>query len=195
MPIDRQNKRKGQMKRKRTREIATAVVLTVLGGVAALAQDKYTVKVPDGLAFSEFRGYESWQVVSVSHPGSGGMNGDEALNVILANPAMIDAYAAGIPGNGKPFPDGSKAAKIQYIPKKSAEAPFDVSIPDRLRNVAFMLKDSKRFPDGGGWGYANFNHDPASDRFTPDGTGATCGVGCHTIVMKKDYVFTAYEKR
>jgi len=38
-------------------------------------------------------------------------------------------YAAGIPGNGKPFPDGAKALKMQYYPKKSTEAPFDVS-PD-----------------------------------------------------------------
>jgi hypothetical protein len=172
-------------------------VLAVLGGTAVIAQDKYAVQVPDGLALSEFRGYETWQVVSVSHPAGGGeaMSATEALNVILANSVMIEAYAAGIPGNGKPFPDGAKAAKIQYIPKKSTEAPFNVSIPDRLRNVAFMLKDSKRFSDSGGWGYANFNYDPASDRFTPDGAGATCGVGCHTIVKAKDFVFTAYGER
>jgi hypothetical protein len=152
--------------------------------------------VPDGLALSEFRGYETWQVVSVSHPAGGeGMSDDETLNVIVANPAMIDAYAAGIPGNGKPFPDGAKAAKIQYVPKKSAEAPFAVAIPDRLKDVAFMVKDSKRFADSGGWGYGMFNYDPASDRFTPDGTGAQCGAACHTIVKAKDFVFTAYGKR
>ena len=33
-----------------------AVVLTVLGGMALAQQDKYTLKVPGGLAFSEFRG-------------------------------------------------------------------------------------------------------------------------------------------
>ena len=175
-----------------------AAVLAVIGGVTAIAQDKqdkYSLQVPDGLGFSDFRGYETWQVVSVSHPvGEEGQN-IEALNVIMANPVMIDAYAAGIPGNGKPFPDGSKSVKIQYIPKKSAEAPFTAAIPDRLRNVAFMLKDSKRFADGGGWGYANFNYDPAADQFTPDGTGTNCGVGCHTIVKAKDFVFTRYEIR
>ena len=163
-------------------------------GVAAFAQDKYTLKIPDGLAFSEFRGYETWQVVSVSHPAAdSGVS--EVLNVIVANPVMIDAYVAGIPGNGKPFPDGAKTAKIQYIPKKSAEAPSKTAIPDRLRNVAFMMKDSKRFANGGGWGYGVFNYDSASDRFTPDGTGATCGVGCHAIVKTKDNVFTSYQKR
>ena len=82
-----------------------AVVLTVLGGMALAQQDKYTLKVPGGLAFSEFRGYEGWQVVSISQ-------NDKLVAVILANPVMIEAYLAGIPGNGKSFPDGAKMAKI-----------------------------------------------------------------------------------
>ena len=184
------------MKSKRTPAIVTtAVVVALLGGVAALAQDKYTLKIPDGLAFSEFRGYETWQVVSVSHPAADSEMSGEVLNVIVANPVMIDAYVAGIPGNGKPFPDGAKTAKIQYIPKKSAEAPSNTAIPDRLRNVAFMMKDSKRFANSGGWGYGVFNYDSGSAKFKPEGTGAACGVGCHAIVKTKDNVFTAYQKR
>ena len=93
-----------------------AIVLAVLGGVAISAQDKYTLKVPGGLAFSEFRGYESWQAVAISHNG-------KLVAVILGNPTMIDAYQAGIPGNGKPFPDGSKMAKIHWNPKKNETAP------------------------------------------------------------------------
>ena len=46
--------------------VIIAVVLAVLGGRAISAQDKYTVQVPNGLAFSEFRGNEDWQTVSVS---------------------------------------------------------------------------------------------------------------------------------
>lgn len=169
-----------------------AVVLVVLGGIALAAQDKYTVQVPGGLAFSEFRGYEDWTVVAVSHP-------DGKLNVIVANTAMIEAYLAGIPGNGQPFPDGSKMAKIAWKPKQSEEAPFAVSIPDTLMGVGFMVKDSQRFADTGGWGWADFDYDPASDMFTPNtslqGSDAKCGFACHTIVEAKDYVFTAYGKR
>lgn len=169
--------------------VVMAVVLFVAVSVRVFtAQDKYTLQVPGGLAFSEFKGYETWQVVALSHSG-------ETLNVIVANPAMIDAYKAGHPGNGKPWPDGAKAAKIQYIPKKSTESPFDVSIPDVLKDVAFMAKDSKRFADSGGWGYGMFNYDPKSDTFKPDGQGAKCGAACHTAVKAKDYVFTAYGKR
>src|SRR5580692_12842024 len=96
--------------------VIIAVVLAVAGGIAWSAQDKYTLKLPNGLAFGEFRGYENWQVVSVSQTA-------ELLKVEVANPTMIAAYRAGIPGNGKSFPDGSKIAKIEWKPKKMAESP------------------------------------------------------------------------
>src|SRR6266566_6425653 len=162
-----------------------ALVLAILSGVAISAQDKYTLRVPDGLAFSDFKGYEDWQLISSAKT-------DDRMKVILGNPTMIAAYRAGIPGNGKPFPDGSKIAKIEWKPKKSTEAPFSVRIPDVLQDVFFIEKDTKRFPDTKGWAYAQFNYDPASDTFTPEGSGANCGFTCHTIVAAKDYIFTSY---
>jgi cytochrome P460 len=168
--------------------VIIVVSLSVLVGMAISAQDKYTVKVPNGLALSDFRGYEDWPVVAVSQP-------KDLLVVILANPVMIDAYRAGVPGNGKPFPDGSKMAKIHWKAKKSAEAPAPTMVPDTLHDVDFMERDSKRFADSGGWGYAQFDYDSASETFTPHGTGTNCGYACHTIVKAKDYIFTAYGKR
>jgi len=159
-----------------------------LGGMVLAAQDKYSLQVPDGLAFSDFRGYEDWQVVSVAQTS-------DVLKVIVANPVMIEAYKSGIPGNGAKFPDGSKIAKIQWVPKKSAEAPFDVNVPATLKNVFLIEKDSKRFPDSAGWGYALFNYDAASGGFSPDGKGSTCGFECHTIVKAKDYIFHPYQQR
>ena len=168
--------------------VIIAVVLAVLGGRAISAQDKYTVQTPNGLAFSEFRGYEDWQVVAVSQT-------EELLKVIVANPAMIDAYRAGVPGNGKPFPDGSKIAKIEWRPKKSTDAPFSVNIPDTQKDVDFIEKDSKRFPDTHGWAYAEFAYDAASDTFTPTQNDAKCGAACHTIAVAKDYIFHSYQHR
>ena len=174
-----------------------AVVLAVLVGGRAMsaAQDKYSVKVPGGLAFSDFKGYESWQAVSISQDG-------KVIAAILANPVMIDAYRAGAPGNGKPFPDGSKMAKIHWSPKTSETFPA-ATVPGALVNVDFMEKDSKRFTDSGGWGWAVFDYDAASDKFTPgttagtppQGNDAKCGFACHTIVKNRDYVFTEYGKR
>jgi hypothetical protein len=177
------------MNRQRIGAVVTlGIAICVLGGVAVTAEDEYTVQVSDGLAMSEFRGYESWQVVAISRT-------DELLNAIVANPAMIEAYQSGIPANGKPFPDGSKAAKIQWKPRRNPAAPFAVDVPDALKDVAFMAKDGKRFSESGGWGYGVFDYDPELDRFTPDGTGSACGFACHSDVKGRDFVFTDFAKR
>jgi hypothetical protein len=169
--------------------------LSVLVTVALAVQDKYTVKVPGGLAFSEFKGYESWQAISMSRS-------ERVVDVILGNPAMIDAYQAGSPGNGKPFPDGAKMAKIHWAPKPNEFFP-EATVPGKLLNIDFMVKDSKRFADSGGWGYAVFEYDATSDTFRPgdsaskppQGNDAKCGFACHTIAKERDYVFTEYGKR
>ena len=175
---------------------AIVALLAALGGVALAAQDRYALQVPGGLAFSEFRGYDEWQTVAVSH------NGDK-LAVILGNPAMIEAYKAGIPFNGKPVPDGARMAKTHWTAKKDEAQPGDPVVPGPLHDIDFMVKDSKRFADSGGWGYAEFEHDAASDAYRPgtladkppQANDAKCGFACHTIVADKDYVFTAYPKR
>ena len=168
---------------------ATVLVLAVVSGVAISAQDRYTLKLPDGLSFSDFRGYGDWQLISSAKT-------DDRMKVILGNPTIIAAYKSGIPGNGKPFPEGSKIAKVQWKPKKSTEAPFVVDVPDTLADLFFMEKDSQRFPETGGWGYAQFDYDPASATFTPDKAGTpNCGQVCHVAVKAKDYVFHPYQMR
>jgi hypothetical protein len=118
------------------------------------------------------------------------------LKVIGANPAMIQAFKAGIPGNGRPFPDGSMIVKLQWKPKKSTEAPFVIDVPDVFSQAFVMERDSKRFPDSGGWGYAVFNYDPPSDKFSADAKSlANCGNTCHTAVKAKNYIFHPYQKR
>src|SRR4051812_2422188 len=97
--------------------VITAVLFAVLGGMALAAQDRFTVKVPNGIAFSDFRGYETWQNVAVSQTENG-------LKVIAANTAMIRAYRQGTPGNGKTFPEGSKIVKIEWTARKSASPLF-----------------------------------------------------------------------
>ena len=173
--------------------LAGAALLAVLGGVALYAQgqndDKYSLKSPDGIAFSDFRGYEDWSTVSSARQ-------TEVLKVIVANPAMIKAFKAGVPLNGKAFPEGSMIVKLQWSPKKDTEATFDVEVPDAFKQAFVMEKDSKRFPKTGGWGYAVFNYDAASNKFTPDAAShADCGNSCHVAVKAKDYIFHPYEKR
>ena len=104
---------------------AAALMLAVSGG-AISAEDKYKVQVRGGLAFSEFRGFEDWATVAVSQAG-------DLIEVIVANPVMIKAYRAGVPGKGKPFPDGAKMAKIHWTPKKQEAYP--VSHPCQVRSM------------------------------------------------------------
>jgi len=173
-----------------------AIALAVFGGRAISLQDKYTQQVPGGLAFSEFRGYEGWPVIAISE-------NEGLIAVIVGNPVMIDAYKEGVPGNGKPFPDGAKMAKIHWNPKKQEAYPGQPTVPGTQHDVDFMVKDSKRFADSGGWGYAVFNYDAGSDNFMPgteadtppQGHDAQCGFACHTIVKERDYVFTDYGRR
>jgi hypothetical protein len=176
--------------------LIVAAAVAVLGGRAISAQDKYTLQVPGGLAFADFRGYESWQVIAISE------NGGE-IAVIVGNPAMIDAFKEGVPGNGKPFPDGARMAKVHWIPKNQEAYPGQPKVPGTEHDVDFMVKDSKKFADSGGWGYAEFEYDAASDAFRPGNSNdqppqandAQCGYACHTIVQNRDYVFTEYGHR
>lgn len=169
--------------------LALGTLIAFITGVAISAQDKYTVKVPDGLPFSDFRGYEDWQVVAVSQT-------ENLIKAMVANPVMIKAFRAGIPGNGQPFPDGSKIVKIEWKPKVNSESPFWVRVPDTLQDVFLIEKDSKKYPNTKGWAYAVFDYDPATSSYAPDKTGTiTCGFACHTAVARKDYIFTGYGTR
>ncbi|HEX4170437.1 MAG TPA: cytochrome P460 family protein [Bryobacteraceae bacterium] len=173
--------------------VAPTALLAILSGAVLGAQaqneDKYSLTSPSGITFSDFRGYENWSVVSSART-------EEVRKVIVANPAMINAYKAGAPGNGQAFPEGSMIVKLQWKPKKSTEAPFVVDVPDVFKQAFVMEKDSKRFPKTGGWGYAVFNYDVASENFSADPTALVdCGNSCHVAVKAKNYIFHPYQKR
>src|SRR5262252_4742931 len=176
--------------------VVISVVLAVVGGRAISAPDNYTLQVPGVLAFSEFRGYEGWPVIAISE-------NEGLIAAIVGNPVMIGAYKEGVPGNGKPFPDGARMAKIHWNPKKQEMYPGQPTVPGTQHDVDFMVKDSKRFADSGGWGWGAFEYDAASGTFRPatmaasppQGNDAKCGLACHTVVKNRDYIFTEYGKR
>jgi hypothetical protein len=171
-------------------------IACLVAAVSISAQDKYTVRVPNGLAFSEFRGYEDWPFIAISASGS-------KIAVIVGNQLMIDAYKEGVPGNGKPFPDGAKMAKVHWHPARQETYPGQPTVLGTLHDIGFMVKDSRRFADSGGWGWGAFAYDAASGRFSPTTVAdnppqendAKCGFACHTVVKDRDYVFTDYGKR
>jgi hypothetical protein len=116
-----------------------AAVATVLGDRAISAQDKYTLQIPGGLAFAEFRGYEDWPVIAISENGG-------KIAVIMGNSVMIDAYKEGVPANGKPFPDGAVMAKVHWIPKKQAAYTGQPMVPGTQHDVDFMVRTARGSP-------------------------------------------------
>ncbi len=70
---------------------------------------------------------------------------------------------AGAPGNGKPFPDGSKMAKIHWNPKKLATFPA-ATVPGTQQNIDFHGEGQQEVRQtAGGWGWAAFDYNASSD--------------------------------
>ena len=175
--------------------IVTLSVCALAGGALVAgedAQDRYKVQSLNGIAFSEFRGYEGWQDVAVSRTNN-------AIKVILANPIMIRAYRDGIPNDGHVFPDGSAIVKIAWNKAPNPDSPYAVEAPTTLQSVSFIEKDSKRFSETSGWGYAQFLYNSATKTFRAYGKDASFGktvcYQCHTAVKARDYIFTGYPPR
>ena len=173
-------------------ELATYVVAKGQPLLTLAGEDRFTLTSPDGIAFGEFRGYDAWPVITPSQP-------DGIIKAIVGNPVMIKAFSEGIPGNGQPVPDGAVMAKIEWSSKNNPDLPGAARVPDMLKNVGFMVKDARRFPETDGWGYAQFDYDAASGTFKPLGSKpgfakAACHQ-CHTRVKDRDFVFTRYAQR
>lgn len=170
----------------------SAMIFMIRGNGFTAAQNRYELKEPNGISFSEIKGYETWQVIAPSR-----RTDNNELRIILGNPIMINAYKKGIPGNSKPFPDGCAIVKIGWSERKNPDFPAAYE-PDVLKRVEFIIKDSKRFPATGGWGYARFVYDAKTLTFTPYGKDALFAqecYQCHTIVKGRDFIFTSYPQR
>ncbi len=159
------------------------------------AQDKYSLSVPGGLAFSEFKGYENWQLISISQNGP-------LVAAILGNPAMIDAFRAGVPGNGKPFPDGAKMAKIHWTPGPSATFPRRERAA-RRSTTSISWSGQQAFRRQRGLGLRRVRarcrgeHVPArhEGRHAAAGQRRQMRIRVHTLVQNRDFVFTEYATR
>ena len=189
----------------KSRYIAAALVFPAsiwLAGAAVVSKDRFALKSPNGIAISEFKGYEKWQMIAsaVADNASGCGSSPEpgCIKSILGNSVAIKAYEAGIPFNGQPVPDGARYAKIEWYKHHVVEI-YGATIPGKFMEVAFMVKDAKRFPDTNGWGYATVVNDEAAGGFKVKGDSPAFGKaechGCHTVVKAHDYLFTKYPPR
>jgi hypothetical protein len=170
--------------------VLLAAILALSG--AAPEQDKWALTAPNGLTFGFIKGYESYAFVAAHY-----RKDIQEMHLIFGNPKAMAAYADGAGENGKPFPDGATLVKIGY--SLNPDPGFAASIePDTLRRVEFITRDSVRFKDTGNWGYARFVYDAASGSFSPFGTDkdfAKACFACHTLVAKRDFIFTRLVRR
>jgi hypothetical protein len=168
------------------------IAFMLAGSNLLSAQDKYALKAPNGLSFEDIRGYETWQVVAPSYRPD-----KKEVRYILGNATLVEAYKKGASQKGIAFPDGSILVKVSYSEKMNPAFPAALE-PDALQRIEFMQKDAKRFSATGGWGYARFVYNPASNTYTPYGKDASFAdecYQCHTLVKDRDYVFTKYPVR
>src|SRR5262245_13442277 len=193
-----------KMKCHRTALLSIVSASAFAVGIALAAQDRFTLKAANGIAFSEVKGYDAWQLIATSQPDDAGGCGTSKVGctkAILGNPVMIKAYKDGIPANGKAVPDGAAMAKVEWLKERNSASPYGVTVPGSQTEVAFMLKDSKRFPDTNGWGYATFQNIESTDTFKPKEGDASFGRvlchQCHTrgATKARDFVYTSYAKR
>ena len=168
------------------------ICLLFLGGSMVFAQEKDMLRTPNGLSFADIKGYEAWQVVAPSYRPD-----KKEVRYILGNNTLINAYKSGVPGNNKPFPDGSILVKIAYSEKPHPAFALAL-VPDVLQRIEFMVRDSARFKDTGGWGYARFVYEAKTNTFKPYGDSPSFAsecYKCHLLVKDMDYVFTKYSTR
>lgn len=174
--------------RHRVRRIVFVLVAvaTAAGWVASIAVSGQA----DGEAAPIFgiklpHGYRDWRLISVAHE-EGDLNDFRA---ILGNDIAIKVYR----GGKLPFPDGTIIARLawSYVPSEENNKVFGrpqsfVAGPPK-NGVQFMVKDSKKYPSTGGWGFAQFNDGkPASEA-----VHKTC-FPCHQPAKARDFVFTGY---
>ena len=121
--------------------VAVVAVVLFVAGITLAAQDRFALKTPNGIAFSEFKDYEAWQVIAPALPDDAGGCGlspaPGCIKAIVGNPVMIEAYKAGIPANGRSVPDGAAMAKLEWQKGHPAASAYRVTVPGAFSEVSF----------------------------------------------------------
>ncbi len=125
-----------------------------------------------------FPDYRNWKVVSTTDRFDNG-----TLRIIFGNDVAVRAIAE---HRINPWPDGTVFAKAawnqQVEPNGDAKAgPF--------YQVEFMVKDSRKYGETKGWGYARWRGADLKPYGKDEHFANEC-VGCHTPVRHNDYVYT-----
>ena len=149
------------------------------GDAAEKISPIYVTEIPPG--------YRDWKLISVAHE-----EGDlQDIRAVLGNDLAIKAYREG----KLPFPEGSIIARIawRHVPSEENNKVFGRAqsfVPGEAPPwyLQFMVKDSKKYAETGGWGYANIDKDGVPG---PEKDLKAC-FPCHKAIEARDFVFTKY---
>lgn len=161
--------------------------LICLGAIAAMLSFDATLarSAGNGVEFPE--GFRDWFAVN-----SMIVTKDSAMFSQIGGMHIVYVNATGLPVLKKswpyPYPDGTVFADDVH----------DFTVKDGVyaegpkKAVTVMIKDAKKYPDSGGWGFQVWaGGDPAKPLITPDKVQAAC-FACHTPQKAQDFTFSTY---
>ncbi len=136
----------------------------------------------NGIKFQDIKGFENqWKLVTVRY-----RKDNQELRFIYANKKAQKALEKG----SNSYPDGSTFAKVAYLAQP--DPAFESSLsPSQVRRFQFMVKDSKKYKESNGWGYALFN-DLGKINPEPEKDQIMACHSCHSIIPERDYVFSTH---
>ena len=158
--------------------VAACVALLLVAGSVTAAN---LPVAPNGIAL--YPGYMAWQVIAPSYRADKGH-----IRIITGNEVAVAALHAG----KKPLPDGSVLAKVVWKAEQHPSFPL-ATVPGAFVQVEFMVKDSKKYKNTGGWGFARFMGSELKPYGKDAGFVGEC-FNCHIPVANNDYLFTQIVK-
>jgi hypothetical protein len=188
----------GQVNKKNLAKVVVLFILILGAGCLSTEETytedfgdeaKYSLVAPNGLGFERIRGYEKWEIVATHYRTE-----KNELRYILGNEELIESYSEGAGKGAKAFKDGSILVKIGYSVKENPDWKASVE-PDELQRVEYMVKDTSKYRETGGWNFVRFVYNSKTGEYSPFGEDKNFALecfDCHTRVERKDYVFTDY---
>lgn len=120
--------------------------------------------------------YRNWQVMSTTSRFD-----NTTMRVMYANPI---AYAAIKSNHINPWPNGAVIVKVVWEKLPDNEGNIR---PGKLVNIQYMVRDTEKYKDTEGWGFAKFDT-PALQPYGTIASTANC-ISCHKAAAQTGYVF------
>ncbi|MEN2435830.1 cytochrome P460 family protein [Weeksellaceae bacterium A-14] len=138
---------------------------------------KYVKKSLNGINY--IPDYRTWKAISSSDRFDNG-----TMRIIYANNVAVKAIQD---GQTAIWPDGAVFAKVAWVQQTDISGNI---INGSFKQVEFMIKDSKKYPQTKGWGFARW----VGNDLKPYGNNVNFAqecISCHSPMKNQDYVFTS----